>query len=211
MPARPSKFIKITCCLLASGIALSVSARVARPEEPMTVDQIVNALVPQSTRGLSASRAQTAEQAGFLESLRKRTASSLAPEERQKLAALANDKPSTDVIINFEYNSNKLGPTAISAAEVVGNALLNPQLMGGTFVVAGHTDAKGNDAYNQYLSERRAEAVKNYLIEHFNIPAANLVAVGYGKTRLKNMDNPLAPENRRVQIVNVSAATAAAK
>src|SRR5262249_52511545 len=154
MPARPSKFIKITCFLLASGIALSVSARVARPEEPMTVDQIVNALVPQSTRGLSASRAQTAEQAGFLESLRKRTASSLAPEERQKLAALANDKPSIDVIINFEYNSNKLGPTAISAAEVVGNALLNPQLMGGTFVVAGHTDAKGNDAYNQYLSER---------------------------------------------------------
>ncbi len=46
-------------------------------------------------------------------------------------------------------------------------------------------------------------SVKLYLIEHFQIPAATLVTVGYGKTKLKNESEPFGAENRRVQIVNV--------
>jgi outer membrane protein OmpA-like peptidoglycan-associated protein len=73
------------------------------------------------------------------------------------------------------------------------------------FLVAGHTDGKGTDQYNQILSERRAENIKQYLMQKFGIAGDNLVAVGYGKTQLKNTANPQADENRRVQVVNMEA------
>ena len=69
--------------------------------------------------------------------------------------------------------------------------------------VAGHTDAVGSYGSNQELSERRAESVKRYLVTNFQIPAASLVTVGYGKTKLKNESDPNASANRRVQIVNM--------
>ena len=79
-----------------------------------------------------------------------------------------------------------------------------PDLKGRTFIVAGHTDAKGSETYNQGLSERRADAVKRFLSEKYRIETSRLVTVGYGATNLKNSENPLARENRRVQIVNTS-------
>jgi outer membrane protein OmpA-like peptidoglycan-associated protein len=198
--------------MIAGAMALATSVQMTRAEEPITADQILNALVPRAARSLSGPRpetAQTPEQTNFINSLRNRAASSFAADEREKLAAFANDKPSIDISINFDYNSDKIGPAATPAVQEVGKALVSPKLAGGTFIVAGHTDSKGNDAYNQQLSERRAEAVKAYLVMRYKIPAANLVAVGYGKTRLKNEKNPLAPENRRVQVVNMMATTVA--
>ena len=71
-------------------------------------------------------------------------------------------------------------------------------------VLAGHTDAVGNEGYNQDLSEKRADSLKKYLVEKFGIAAADLVTVGYGKARLKNPNDPNGPENRRVQVVNMA-------
>jgi outer membrane protein OmpA-like peptidoglycan-associated protein len=182
----------------------------------ITADQIINALVPRTpvTRSLSPQQPDDTanpEQRGFIDSLRNRPAKSLGTDERQKLAGVAADKPNIDLTINFDYNSDRIGTAAIPVIQAFGIALTSPKLAGGTFLVAGYTDGKGADSYNQDLSERRAEAVKEYLIGHYKIPAANLFAVGYGKTHLKNPDNPSAPENRRVQIVNVMATAVAGK
>jgi outer membrane protein OmpA-like peptidoglycan-associated protein len=68
----------------------------------------------------------------------------------------------------------------------------------------GSTDAKGSETYNQGLSERRADAVKRFLLEQYGIDAGNLVTVGYGKTHLKNPAEPLSGENRRVQVINAT-------
>jgi hypothetical protein len=65
-------------------------------------------------------------------------------------------------------------------------------------------DAKGSETYNQGLSERRADAVKQFLSEKYGIDARNLVTVGYGLKQLKDPPNPFAAENRRVQVVNAS-------
>ena len=69
-------------------------------------------------------------------------------------------------------------------------------------MVAGHTDGKGGEKYNEGLSDRRAAAVKRYLVDKLNVPEENLTTAGYGKRHLKNPDEPFAPENRRVQILN---------
>jgi outer membrane protein OmpA-like peptidoglycan-associated protein len=202
--------------ILASAMIMSASVQIARAQEPVTADQILNALVPKMgvTRSLSAGHpeaTQTPEQANFLASLRNREAGSLTTDERQKLSAFVSDKPSIDVSINFDYNSDRVTPAATPAVQEVGKALASSKLAGNTLMVAGHTDGAGSDAYNQQLSERRAEAVKAYLVTHYKIPATNLIAVGYGKTKLKNTSNPLAGENRRVQLVNVAPAAVASQ
>jgi outer membrane protein OmpA-like peptidoglycan-associated protein len=106
--------------------------------------------------------------------------------------------------MNFEYNSANLAPSEMSKARTLGEALSSPVFKGSTFLVEGHTDAKGGDTFNQRLSERRADTIKRFLVEHYKIPAANLRPVGYGKTKLKNKVDPYAAENRRVRVVNMA-------
>ena len=86
----------------------------------------------------------------------------------------------------------------------LGRALVDARLAGNAFLIAGHTDAKGSDDYNLALSEKRAEAVRQFLIDNFKIAPDKLVAKGFGRQHLKNPKLPLAGENRRVQIVNLS-------
>jgi outer membrane protein OmpA-like peptidoglycan-associated protein len=81
--------------------------------------------------------------------------------------------------------------------------------------VEGHTDAKGADAYNQTLSEKRARAVKDWLVAHNAVPAATSIK-GWGKqrpvasnTRPDGSDDPAGRQkNRRVEVVLNLCATA---
>jgi OOP family OmpA-OmpF porin len=68
--------------------------------------------------------------------------------------------------------------------------------------VAGHTDSIGTDAYNQGLSERRANAVKDYLTSK-GVKASRLTARGYGESRpvASNDTQEGRAENRRVELV----------
>jgi outer membrane protein OmpA-like peptidoglycan-associated protein len=68
------------------------------------------------------------------------------------------------------------------------------------FLIEGHTDAVGSDAYNLKLSRARAEAVKRALTTYFVIPARNLEAVGMGERYLKIPTADAEPENRRVSV-----------
>ncbi|MGZ3412082.1 MAG: OmpA family protein [Xanthobacteraceae bacterium] len=193
--------------LVVAGLLLSATPLMAQAQNQPTSSQILQALTPKPlTRGLTASPADTAKAAQeqkFIDTVRNRQTRSLSTGEREQIATIAQDKPSIDLEINFDYNSAVITKTALPGAKALGQALADPAMKGSTFIIAGHTDAKGTDEYNQALSERRADAIKKYLVDKDGIPAANLVTVGYGKTQLKNKDNPMAPENRRVQVVNM--------
>jgi outer membrane protein OmpA-like peptidoglycan-associated protein len=197
----------------AAGMALSLSAGPAAAGDNATEDQILKALTPKRlTRSLTATpvdASKAAEEAKFVSQIRNRKTRSLSSGEKEQIATAATEKPSIDLEITFDYNSANLSQKAKPAVEALGKALINPDLKGTTFVLAGHTDAKGGDSYNQDLSERRADSLKKYLIEKYGIAAADLVTVGYGKTKLKNAANPYADENRRVQIVNMASSKVA--
>jgi outer membrane protein OmpA-like peptidoglycan-associated protein len=188
---------------------LVVGATSLAAAEEKSADQILNALKPKAvTRSLTGGapvRKTSPEDQRFIDSLRGKTTRSLSGGDRDRVATIAKEKPSIDLEINFEYNSAAITGKAVSAVAELGKALSSPDLKGGVFLVAGHTDAKGADQYNQVLSERRAEAIRQYLMQKYGIAGDNLVPVGYGKTQLKNTANPLADENRRVQVVNMEA------
>ena len=193
---------------LAAGLALPTGIGFAFAAEQPSAEDIIKALKPpRITRGLTTSpadTAKTAEEGRFIDTLRNRTTRSLSTDERDKVASIAKSKPSIDLEITFEYNSATIGSKAMPQVTALGDALTSADLKGRTFIVAGHTDAKGGDTYNQSLSERRADSVKRFLLEKYGIEASNLVTVGYGKTQLKTPASPFLGENRRVQVVNVA-------
>ena len=178
----------------------------ASAADPLTEEQIVKALIPITTRSLTLAPVDnTGVDKKLLDSLRNRPAHSLTPSEREQIATAAAAKPSIDIDINFDYRSAKISRSAASAVNTLGKALSNPDLKGTTFILAGHTDGKGSLPYNQELSDKRVDTVRQYLVSHFKLSPTSLVAVGYGKTKLKNEGDPFGPENRRVQVVNMAA------
>ena len=186
--------------------------------DDVTEDQILQALTPAKkplTRGLSvgpkADPAAVAAEGRFVKTIRNRATRSLSSGEREEIATIAKDKPNIDLEINFDYNSADISAKSLSSVQALGKALTNPDLKGSTFIVAGHTDAAGGEAYNQDLSERRADAIKRYLTDKFGIAGTDLVTVGYGKTKLKDPSHPMADVNRRVQVVNMANKTTASK
>jgi outer membrane protein OmpA-like peptidoglycan-associated protein len=197
--------------LIGVGTAIAGDANV-------TEDQILQALAPPKkplTRGLSvgpqADPAKVAAEGAFVQKLRNRTTRSLSSGEREEIATIAKEKPNIDLEINFDYNSADISNKSMPSVQALGKALTNPDLKGSTFVVAGYTDAAGSEAYNQDLSERRADAIKRYLTDKFGIAGSDLVTVGYGKTKLKDPSNPMAEANRRVQVVNLQNKETASK
>ena len=105
-----------------------------------------------------------------------------------------------DVEVRFGRGSALLGAAAVSQLQALGVDLGKPELKGAGLLVAGYTDARGGDAYNQRLSERRAGAVKRFLVARLNVPDDTVIAVGHGKAQPKNTADPYAGENRRVQV-----------
>jgi outer membrane protein OmpA-like peptidoglycan-associated protein len=196
------------------GVGLSMTAGLAIADnQTVSTDQILKALQPKSvTRGLSAGpqadAAAKAKETSFLQTLRNRKTRSLSLGEREEILEIASTKPKIDLEIQFDYNSAEITTTSMPSVQALGKALSNADLKGSTFVVAGHTDAIGTEAYNQNLSERRADTIKRYLTEKYGINGTDLVTVGYGKTKPKDPSAPMDPINRRVQVVNMDTKTA---
>jgi outer membrane protein OmpA-like peptidoglycan-associated protein len=202
--------MKAASSIIAVGAVLLTTSVLAFAGENVTPDTIVRALQPKSpTRSLSGeASAAAADQGRFVETLRNRKTRSLSSGEREEIATIAADKPKIDLEITFDYNSADISAKSLPNVQALGKALADPNLKGSTFVVAGHTDAAGSETYNQDLSERRADSIKRYLVNKYEIPSANLVTVGYGKSKPKDPTAPMDPSNRRVQVVNMANETA---
>jgi outer membrane protein OmpA-like peptidoglycan-associated protein len=124
----------------------------------------------------------------------------LKPEQAAKRSD-SGGAPTADLEIFVAYKSTEITPEAVSG---VGAARACPERSPLRRLIAGHSDGKGSGNYNVDLSQKRAEAVRLYLITKFGVGAERLVAKGMGAKQLKNAKEPLAAENRRVQIVKVS-------
>jgi outer membrane protein OmpA-like peptidoglycan-associated protein len=200
--------------IVTIGATLSMTAGLAfAGDANVTTAQILNALQPKPlTRSLSigpqVDPADKAKEINFIASVRNRKTRSLSIGERDEIAEIASTKPNIDLDIQFDYNSDQISSASMPAVRSLGEALSNPNLKGSTFVVAGHTDAVGGEAFNQGLSERRADTIKRFLAEKYGITGSELVTVGYGKSRPKDPNAPMDPVNRRVQVVNMDTKTA---
>jgi outer membrane protein OmpA-like peptidoglycan-associated protein len=219
IPATKAITAILSIATIGAAISFGMGTALAQ-DRTVTEDQIVRALAPEKkplTRGLSVGAKQAVDPAvaaaegSFVQKIRGRSTRSLSLSEREEIAAIVKDKPKIDLEINFDYNSADISPRSMASVQALGRALTNADLKGSTFVVAGHTDAAGGEAYNQDLSERRADAIKRYLVDKYGVNGSDLVTVGYGESKLKDPNQPMAEVNRRVQVVNMENKATAAK
>lgn len=205
-PASKLKSVILTI-VIAGGVALLPRGESVLAGDRPTEAQIFEALKPVKTRAFgkgarSPDDPKAAEDRRFIEGLRTRSGRGLSLEERERVTKIAKERPNIDLEVTFDYNTAIIGARAAPVLAALGRVLSKQEFKGTVFLVNGHTDAKGGAEYNQDLSERRAEAVRRFLVEKFGLASKDLVPIGCGKTQLKNAADPYAGENRRVQIVN---------
>ena len=115
-------------------------------------------------------------------------------------------KAKVDLYVPFEFNSARLVPAAEDQLTQLSKALTGASLSSYRFEIAGHTDASGAADYNRTLSEQRAEAVMQFLVDR-GISRNRLTAVGYGEDKLLREDQPTHAANRRVEVRNLGVAS----
>jgi OOP family OmpA-OmpF porin len=102
--------------------------------------------------------------------------------------------------------SAEILPQAVPNLQSLGQALASPQLAPYQIRIEGHTDSTGPAAYNLGLSKRRANSVKQYLVQHFDIRAERLLTEGRGEDEPIDTNETRAGrgKNRRAEFVNLS-------
>ncbi|MES2415713.1 MAG: OmpA family protein [Pseudomonadota bacterium] len=111
--------------------------------------------------------------------------------------------PSLSLLIQFDFDSARVKPDSQQTLADLAQAMQSRELGEAKFAVEGHTDAKGRADYNLKLSQQRADAVVVLLVSR-GVPSARLVAMGKGSGEPANAADPMAPENRRVRVVNLN-------
>ena len=171
--------------------------------------RLIVVLLPAAGLGMPA-HAQESRVPSAEEIIRKLQSFQISPDSLRNDAVATEGRrkrveqsPSINLEVNFEYASARLTPDARIVLDNLGQALSDPTLRDSRFRIAGHTDARGSDAYNLSLSRQRARSVADYLMRQHHVGAQRLDIEGYGRSQLLDPANPESAVNRRVQIINL--------
>jgi outer membrane protein OmpA-like peptidoglycan-associated protein len=107
------------------------------------------------------------------------------------------------VQIQFALDSAIIRPESYQTLGAMADAMHHPILRNFRFVVVGNTDTTGTRAHNLALSQRRADAIVQALVNLYSIAPNRLEAAGLGQEALQVPSRPTDPINRRVQIFNI--------
>ena len=103
--------------------------------------------------------------------------------------------------VNFDFDKSDIKPQYHQ--ELADFATFMKQYPGVSVEIDGHTDSKGTDEYNQKLSQRRANSVREYLVKKLGMDGSKLTAVGFGESKpvASNDTDAGRAENRRIEAV----------
>ncbi|KAM3103231.1 OmpA family protein [Phormidesmis sp. 146-12] len=194
---------------IASWLLLTVFACSKQPEKAPQTTTITQTSQPAVTQ-LEPPQAIASTQLEVQQPLQTTTTS---VQVEKTLSELQAEKTSSGIRINlpenilFDFDKSELRPTAKPTLAKL--SLLLKNYKNAPVAINGHTDSKGSDEYNQTLSEKRAESVKTYLSQNFDINTNRLESQGFGKSQPiapnanpDGSDNPQGRQkNRRVEVI----------
>jgi OOP family OmpA-OmpF porin len=125
------------------------------------------------------------------------------PFTRPPLFEQLDKLPQLTIAIYFDFDSDRISPKSYRSIGLMADALYHPVLYGYCFLIIGNTDATGRREYNLKLSDRRAEAIRQALINPFGIGRFRVDTLGLGEEQLLDRQHPKSGVNRRVQLINV--------
>jgi outer membrane protein OmpA-like peptidoglycan-associated protein len=129
----------------------------------------------------------------------------IALEPGQRTRGITPGLAAIAMTVQFAFDSAEILPESKSNLDSLGTALRSPELSTYQIRIEGHTDSIGRPEYNQHLSSRRAESVKQYLVQQGGVTPERLAIVGRGEDEniADNKTSTGRQKNRRVEFVNL--------
>jgi OOP family OmpA-OmpF porin len=123
--------------------------------------------------------------------------------KRPLISPQLNKLPHVNLDIQFNPDTPVIRPASYRMLGRIADALTNPALMSYTFLIVGRVEANGRRDNNLLLSQRRAEAIRDALVQTFRVSSKRVFAVGLGEEQLQDANNPKAAVNQQAQIVTL--------
>jgi OmpA-OmpF porin, OOP family len=187
--------------LLAGAVFLfAASTPPAQAQSAVTRDDIVGKLT-----GLDA--APDLDVVALREQVLKRSQSRSKneppPQKRPPIAPELAKLPSFNVDIQFDTDTPIVLPDSYQTVGRIADALVQATMLPYGFLIVGHIEANGKRENNALLSQRRADAIRDVLVNTFKISSKRLQSVGLGEEQLLDAAHPTAPVNQQIQIMTV--------
>jgi OmpA-OmpF porin, OOP family len=112
--------------------------------------------------------------------------------------------PAVNFDIQFDTDTPIVRPESYQTLGRIADALVQSTMLPYGFLIVGHIEANGKRESNALLSQRRADAIRDILVNTFKISSKRLQSVGLGEEQLLDAAHPTAPVNQQVQIMTVA-------
>jgi outer membrane protein OmpA-like peptidoglycan-associated protein len=126
-----------------------------------------------------------------------------APVKRPPLASQLLKLPQLVADIQFDEDAAVIRPDSYRMLGRIADTLSDPSLLGYKFLIVGHTRSSGRRENNLTLSQRRADVIRDVLINTFKISPKRLQAVGLGEEQLLDSARPTSPANQQVHVITI--------
>ena len=126
------------------------------------------------------------------------------PSKRPPIATELLELPRFMVEVQFDPDASTIRPESYQTLGRIADALCHSTLLRYGFLIVGRTDATGKREYNLTLSQKRANSIRDALVNTFKISSKRLQAVGLGEEQLQDAARPTAAINQQVQVVTVA-------
>jgi outer membrane protein OmpA-like peptidoglycan-associated protein len=123
------------------------------------------------------------------------------PQKRPPIAPQLSKLPQLRFDIVFDPDSSLIRPASYQAIGSIADALTDPKLRPYRYLIVDHVESAGRRDHNLILSQRRAESVRDVLVNTFKVAPKRLQALGLGEEQLQDINRPASPANARVQII----------
>jgi OOP family OmpA-OmpF porin len=184
--------------LMVALIGLGGSPALAQTQAGSTPEEWVNKLTGLETvpdLDVAALRQQALE--------RVKSRADKAPINRPPVASELLKLPQIAADIQFDEDVAVIRPESYGVLGRIADTLYHPSLLGYKFLIVAHAASTGRRENNLTLSQRRADVIREVLVNTFKISSKRLQAIGLGEEQLLDAARPTAVVNQRIQIATV--------
>ena len=125
------------------------------------------------------------------------------PQKRPPIAPQLTKLPQIRFDVVFDQDSSLIRPASYQTIGSIADALTDPKLRPYRYLIVDHVESAGRRDHNLILSQRRAESIRDVLVNTFKVSPKRLQALGLGEEQLQDVNRPAAPANARVQIIAI--------
>jgi OOP family OmpA-OmpF porin len=201
---RPAKHGPRCIGLVVTAVAiLSVSLLPSHGQAAPARDDIVNAL--KNFDGAADFQPDTAALKQKISDRSKmRGKNEPEPSKRPLIVPELKNLPTFTVSIDFDSDTPVVRPSSYETVGRIADAMVQANLLSYSFLVVGHTSSDGRREANAMLSQRRADAIRDSLVNTFKISSKRVQSLGLGEEQFVDQAHPTSPANLQIQIVTIA-------